>query len=368
VMKLLGPLGTLAKYIGGLVEQFTDFIGITSEADRVLEKQTKATEVRNRQRQREIDLLEAQGGKEKEVYELRKKMMNDDLKILKISALKEGATQKEIIAYNDLLNALKILDIEEENRLKEQSKKQSEANKKAAEERKKEQEAIEKAQKKRRNDLAKTIEEQLKETDRLEKERRQKEIERLEFEEEMAQIEIAIQKKKDDEIIANKLAAEQQELQMKQDLEDAKIGIANQSAQFLQAIAGKQKGIALAALAIEKAAAIADVIIQGQRANAKITALYPPPANAPFLIANNIRTGLSVATIAATGLNGARQISGGGSVSSPTPTSQAPNIRGASTNFEPRPQQPPIKVFVAETDIRNTTRKVDGIYSQATIR
>jgi len=368
VLKLLGPLGKLAKYIGGLVQQFTDFVGITSEAGRAFEKNESASNALIKSYDEQIAILEAMGGQEEKLYKIRLAKLNQDRLILMQKKMLNNASKEEIEKIDELATAIKVLKITEENRLKDVAKKESDATKKAAEERKKEQDAIEKAQKKRRDDLAKNIEEQLKETDRLEKERRQKEIKRLEFEEEMAEIEIAIQKKKDDEIMANRIAAEQQELQMKQNLEDAKIGIANQSAQFLQAIAGKQKGIALAALAVEKGAAIADVIIKGQRANATISALYPPPINIPYLVANNIRTGLSVATIAATGISGARNISGGGSVGSPTPTSQAPNIRGASTNFDPRPRQEPIKVFVAETDIRATQRRVDGIYSQATIR
>lgn len=155
---------------------------------------------------------------------------------------------------------------------------------------------------------------------------------------------------------------------------EAMIATANQASQLLSAVAGKNKSVAMAALAVEKGAAIADVIIKGIRERSGINAKYSliPGGQAlavPELIASRIRTGLSVATIAATGISGAKSIagsdSGGGGNA---PTSQAPNIRGASTNFEPRPQQPPIKVFVAETDIRNTTRKVDGIYSQATIR
>jgi hypothetical protein len=85
----------------------------------------------------------------------------------------------------------------------------------------------------------------------------------------------------------------------------------------------------------------------------------------PFIAANNIRTALSVATIAATGIQGAKSISagggsGGGSV-------QPPNIRGSQTTNEPT-SQPATKVFVTETDIRSVTRKVDGIFSQATIQ
>jgi hypothetical protein len=151
---------------------------------------------------------------------------------------------------------------------------------------------------------------------------------------------------------------------------DSMIATANQASQLLSAVAGKNKSVAMAALAVEKGAAIADVIIKGIRERSGINAKYSliPGGQAlavPELIASRIRTGLSVATIAATGIQGAKSIgnsggSGGGSV-------QPPNIRGSQTTNEPT-QQPATKVFVTETDIRSSLRKVDGIYSQSTIQ
>ena len=151
---------------------------------------------------------------------------------------------------------------------------------------------------------------------------------------------------------------------------DSMIATANQASQLLSAVAGKNKSVAMAALAVEKGAAIADVIIKGIRERSGITAKYSliPGGQAlavPELIASRIRTGLSVATIAATGIQGAKSIgnsggSGGGSV-------QPPNIRGSQTTNEPT-SQPATKVFVTETDIRSVTRKVDGIFTQATIQ
>jgi hypothetical protein len=75
-----------------------------------------------------------------------------------------------------------------------------------------------------------------------------------------------------------------------------------------------------------------------------------------------IRTGINIASIAATGIQGAKSISAGGGGGSVQP----PNIRGSQTTNEPT-SQPATKVFVTETDIRSVTRKVDGIFSQATI-
>jgi hypothetical protein len=162
------------------------------------------------------------------------------------------------------------------------------------------------------------------------------------------------------------------QIEASQSLQDAKIGIANQTSELLGQLAGKNKAVAMTALAIEKGAAIADVIIKGIRERAGITAKYSlvPGGLAlsqPELIASRIRTGLSVATIAATGISGAKQINGGGTSSGST-GSQAPRIGGVNTGNNQPQQQQEMKVFVTETDIRKTTRQVDGIYTQATIR
>jgi hypothetical protein len=143
---------------------------------------------------------------------------------------------------------------------------------------------------------------------------------------------------------------------------------ANQASQLLNQVAGKNKALATSALAVEKGAAIADVIIKGIRERAAITLRYAGnlPAATPELVLSKVRTGIAVASIAASGIQGARAISqgggsgGGGSV-------QPPNIRGSQTTNEPT-SQPATKVFVTETDIRSVTRKVDGIFTQATIQ
>jgi hypothetical protein len=155
------------------------------------------------------------------------------------------------------------------------------------------------------------------------------------------------------------------------------VATASAASQLLNQVAGKNKALAISALAIEKGAAIASVIINAGKelsANAAASALNPlnavtgGAAGAAQLLKMNaltkIRTGINIASIAATGIQGAKSISagggsGGGSV-------QPPNIRGSQTTNEPT-QQPATKVFVTETDIRSSLRKVDGIYSQSTI-
>jgi hypothetical protein len=167
------------------------------------------------------------------------------------------------------------------------------------------------------------------------------------------------------------------EAQTEIDLQDAKIQAVQTGAQILGQLAGQNKALAISALAIEKGAAIAGVIINASRelsANALTASLNPlnsvtgGAAGAAQLLKLNaltkIRAGINIASIGAAGISGAKNIAssggGGGSV-------QPPNIRGSQTTNEPTPQ-PATKVFVTETDIRSVTRKVDGIFTQATIQ
>ncbi|MFN9978353.1 MAG: hypothetical protein ACK53Y_00490, partial [bacterium] len=72
VLNFIPGLGKLADFVGNLVTKFTDFVGITSEADRVLEKLSKTNAKANENIEARVKLLTAQGGKEKEIYALQK--------------------------------------------------------------------------------------------------------------------------------------------------------------------------------------------------------------------------------------------------------------------------------------------------------
>jgi hypothetical protein len=340
-------------------------------ADRY-EKLEKANQKQGKQMQREIDLMEAQGASARELYLAKHKMLMLEYETMEAKRKLIGLTKEEQEAQKDLANSINILNAQETKRQNDDAKKRQDdikkqkedANKRAAE-RKKEQDRINAEREKEKQQALKRSKNDIK--DQLKR-----------FEDEQAKIkqakldaEFELEDAKDKQIQIDKQRADdlnQQIIDGELALQDAKIGIANQTADLLGQLAGKNKAIALTALAIEKGAAIADVIIKGIRERAGITARYslaPPGAAAPELIASRIRTGLSVATIAATGIQGAKNIGGsgtggGGSV-------QPPNIRGSQTTNEPT-SQPATKVFVTETDIRSVTRKVDGIFTQATIQ
>lgn len=85
-----------------------------------------------------------------------------------------------------------------------------------------------------------------------------------------------------------------------------------QFGQFLQQVAGKNKGIAKAGLLVEQAAGIAKIVINTQAAAAKIAATSVLGFLDPRAILTYITGGISVATAIAATVKGIRQIDGGG--------------------------------------------------------
>jgi hypothetical protein len=125
------PLGSLAKGVGALVEQFTDFVGITSEAERNLDKLSAANKRANEDITNRIKLLKAQGGSEKEIYELSKQRIENELNDIRNAAkVKDKLTEEEQKQMRDLKTEQLVLTAE-------YNKKTSEANAKAAEKAKK---------------------------------------------------------------------------------------------------------------------------------------------------------------------------------------------------------------------------------------
>jgi hypothetical protein len=125
------PLGALANGVGQLVEQFTDFIGVTSEAERNLNKLSSANKRANEDIETRIKILKAQGGSEKEIYDLSKQRVENELSTLRESLKTKGKlTEEESKQYRDLKTEQFVLTAE-------YNKKVSDDNKKAAEDAKK---------------------------------------------------------------------------------------------------------------------------------------------------------------------------------------------------------------------------------------
>jgi hypothetical protein len=125
------PLGALAKGVGDLVTQFTDFVGITSEAERNLNKLSAANKRANEDIENRIKVLKAQGGSEKEIYDLGKQRVENELSTLRESLKTKGSlTEEEAKQFRSLKTEQLVLTAD-------YNKKVSDENKKAAEDAKK---------------------------------------------------------------------------------------------------------------------------------------------------------------------------------------------------------------------------------------
>ena len=151
VMSLIPGLGSMVKFVGGLVQQFTDWVGITSAQDRALAKLNKTTERANDQLDREIALLKARGD-ELGVFNKQREKLQNDLALARANIGKnnEKAWGKII---DDTKNALAVLDIEEQNYNKNQAQATADANAQAAKDRQAERDR-KKAEKKKEEEEA----------------------------------------------------------------------------------------------------------------------------------------------------------------------------------------------------------------------
>jgi hypothetical protein len=125
------PLGTFAKSVGALVEQFTDFIGVTSQAKRNIDALTGSSKLRNEQIERDIKLLSAQGGQESEIYKKRTELINNDLAVLKTKVDASGKLYGEDAKkWKDLNNEKLVLTADYNKKSAEETKKTNEKSQK----------------------------------------------------------------------------------------------------------------------------------------------------------------------------------------------------------------------------------------------
>jgi hypothetical protein len=160
------------------------------------------------------------------------------------------------------------------------------------------------------------------------------------------------------------------------------VGLANQ-------IAGSNKNVQKAALIAESAIGIAKIIISTRAANA--AANLTPQAIAtsgaaaiPVIAFNNISAALGIAATIAATAKALGALGGGSAGAAPslgatpsapsmpagngTPSIAAPtqNTTTFTGNNNNNFNQPPIKTYVVETDLRNSTNTIDKIKDQAT--
>ena len=357
ILGLVPGLKTIANFVGNLVQQFTDFVGITSAAERALDKLNKTTEKNNEQLDREIALLQARGDQVGVFNKQRQKLEND---LAQARANYGKNTEKEwgkIIL--DTKNALEILKIEEDKFNKEQAKARKNARDEAAKEREK--------QLKEENDRinAENLKNEKKYYESLEDIQSkgitkrfdllyQQKTESEKLMDEYRASELAKTRQAEEQLLAEQLKRDLALKQSKENLFKASVDLAN----AVISLAGEQsktgKALALSVIAADTAMAISGAL--------KVTQSPSPDNVATGGLAGAAKY-IGLAAMILTNAKKARdilksgqptaptplQVSGGGfpQMSAPAVSSTLPQVSG----FEQR-------VFVTEGDISRTQARV----------
>ena len=130
VLNLFPGLGKLADFLGGIVQKFTDFVGITSEADRQLAAFEKTNKRVNEDIDAKIKLLTAQGSKEKEIFALQKQANQNEANSLRERLKLTGQlTEEEQKRFRELKVESAVLDASEQKRIADLNTKRAEQSK-----------------------------------------------------------------------------------------------------------------------------------------------------------------------------------------------------------------------------------------------
>jgi len=363
VMSLIPGLSSMATFVGGLVQKFTDWVGVTSAQDRALDKLNKTTGKTNEQLDREIALLQARGDQVGVFNKQRQKLEND---LAQARANYGKNTEKEwgkIIL--DTKNALEILKIEEAKYNAERAaaaaaaeKARLKAIKDAKDQSAKDLEAENEKNKKHEQELQDELFNIqgagiVKNAKQLKAQTAQDIADQLILNEQEA----AKRKAISDKATADQLANDAAIKQSKQDLYAASVDLAN----AVIGLAGEQtktgKILAVSVIAADTAMALSAALKVSQSPSPDNVATGGLAGAAKYIgLAAMILTNAKKARDILKGgqpsaPSGAGQMSGGGmpQMSAPNISSSLPSVSGFDT-----------KVFVTEGDIRRTTDRVDS--------
>jgi hypothetical protein len=141
VLSLVPGLAQVGTFFSSIITKVTDFVGVTSQAERALSSLEKTTKRGNEGIEARIKVLTAQGGKEKEIYQLTKQQGEAELTFLREKLKsKEGLNEEELKKFRGLKTEQAVLDAQEQKRindgLKDAAKASDDASKEAAAKRK----------------------------------------------------------------------------------------------------------------------------------------------------------------------------------------------------------------------------------------
>jgi hypothetical protein len=127
VLKAIPSLANVGKIFTGLVEKVTDFVGITNQAERSLDKFTKTSERRKEALESDLKVMEASGASEKALSEKRKEIVNTDLNVLRQKLKTNGELSKEEMKkFRELKTDLVVIDTKYNKSVTDENKKRNE--------------------------------------------------------------------------------------------------------------------------------------------------------------------------------------------------------------------------------------------------
>jgi hypothetical protein len=361
VLNAIPGLATFGKFIGGLVQKVTDFVGVTSDASRELDRLKNASKKSLEDANRFLDL-------------------NGD-KYDKYTKAKFEADINYKKKKDEILNNEKLSEEEKNNFLKQAEAQRtriilSASNERAADEKKRYDEKSkqdkdrfekEKAEADLRNQQRKDQElrffnDRLKAIDALNLQRKKEKDDQDKTEKEILDAAAEAIKKQDEidndsfakmikKTVANNAEKEKLDADLRQrdlaatiQLEDAKFAAVSAGLGALSALAGDNEKLANSLFVVDKALAIAKIVVDTQREIAGYFAAYSAiPVAGPALAAKlslgaKIRAGIGIAAIGATTIakfkgSSSATIAGGGGGSSVAPQPlQAPLTPTVSRN------------------------------------
>jgi hypothetical protein len=117
VLDFIPGLSRVAELFRIVKNAVTDFIGVTSDATRAVDALEASTKANNKQLEREIELMEAQGASARELYLAKRKLLYNDYEALKLKKDTIGLIGEELEAYENLVHSIAVIDAGERRRL-----------------------------------------------------------------------------------------------------------------------------------------------------------------------------------------------------------------------------------------------------------
>jgi len=369
LLELVAPLK-------GIIQSFTDWIGLTSEMERTMESAYLAAEKQADAIQRQIDLRTAQGASEQELYKLQKQLAEQQLVMAQNMAAEEEEQIKEKEkAILDANNRIAVVEAEHQTHLREI---REEARLKELEERQAAEEAFNELMAQVNEDAEKQIRNQAS-RDAFERNKQiaEQEKEALRIVQEATEKGLLTQEQASDETdkivdLANKrrLESDKQYLTDKRNMlmaqRELEIKTAQDIAEGLLAInelfAGKeaksQEAAFKRAKALNISVATMDTFVGAQRAyNSQLTLTPDAPIRAAIAAAAAVAAGLArikqIASQQFSASSSAASVSGAVGITAPTRTFQASELGQDFTGDR--------RVYVTEGDITKTQRRVQNL-------